>query len=118
MQHLGALPALGAAVDDGDIRLGVPLHGAVGSGGKGSIPLGAAALPALGLGFLLVFVFLGAAAGGLVVALVVGARAGPGLLAEGLEEAGGSRGGGDGEGEDVGDDAGERRRRRRGGLLG
>lgn len=64
------------------------------------IPIVPAALPGLGLVFVV-----------LVGGLDVGARAGSVLLAEGLEEAVGSRGGGDGE--NFGDDAREWRRRRR-----
>lgn len=94
-EYLGGLPPVGAGVDDGDLRPGAPLP--VLSTG---IPVGPAALPGLGLVFVV-----------LVGGLDVGARAGSVLLAEGLEGAVGSRGGGDGE--DFGDDAGEWRRRRR-----
>lgn len=93
-EQLGGLPALGAGVDDGDVRLGAPLP----VDDAGAAPVGPAALPGHGLGL-----------------VVLGGRfvlgAGAGLLAEGLGRAAGSRGGGDGE--EVGDDAGEWRRRRR-----
>ena len=94
-EYLGGLPPVGAGVDDGDLRPGAPLP--VLSTG---IPIGPAALPGLGLVFVV-----------LVGGLDVGARAGSVLLAEGLEGAIGSRGRGDGE--NFGDDAGERLRRRR-----
>lgn len=98
-EQLGGLPALGAGVDDGDVRLGAPLP----VDDAGAAPVGPAALPGHGLGL-----------------VVLGGRfvlgAGAGLLAEGLGRAAGSRGGGDGE--EVGDDAGERRRRLRRGMAG
>jgi hypothetical protein len=80
-EQLGPLPPVGAGIDDGDIclRASLPIH-------VTSAPVGPAALPGLSLAFVV-----------LAGRLVLGARTGSGLLAEGLGRAAGSRGGGDGK---------------------
>jgi hypothetical protein len=89
-EHLGRLPAVGAGVDDGDVSPAAPLP--VGIPGA----LGPAALLCLGDPVL----FLAGARRRSRSWLVVGFRAGPGLLAEGFERRGVQDGGRDCE--DVG----------------